>query len=253
MKKSAEITSLPIISILDGNQVGEVKSLVVNPDKGSVDFLIIGHEDLDENVKAIPFKKVVGIGEYAVTIENESAIIDLNEIPIANQLVHKKIKVTNVKVMTRKGELLGEVQEYCLDQETGDILGLQLKVADREVVLASNSVVTLGKDIIIVKEDASSHFLHSVAELKVTDEINEETTNVLLVPDNEPFVADEEVQSLKDKQVELLLGKKLTKTIFDKDGNLLFAEGTVLTSENIKQAQLEGPSIIVELSMNVEI
>lgn len=245
MKKSAEITSLPIISILDGNQVGEVKSLVVNPDKGSVDFLIIGPENVAKNVKAIPFKKVVGIGEYAITIESESAIIDLNEIPIANELVHKKIKITNVKVMTRKGELLGEVQEYCVDKETGDILGMQLKVADREVVLASQSIVTLAKDIIIVSEDASSHFLASFADLKVPAEPSK-------MLDDEQDAVDEEVQSLKDKQVELLLNKTLTKTIFDKEGNILFAEGTVLTSENIKQAQAEGPSIVVELSMNVK-
>ena len=60
MKKSVQINGLPIISIADGNQVGKVKSLVINPDKGSVDFLTIEHEDFQVSVKAIPFKKIVG-------------------------------------------------------------------------------------------------------------------------------------------------------------------------------------------------
>lgn len=244
MKKSTQISSLPIISIADGNQVGKVKSLVINPDKGSVDFLTIEHEDFQVSVKAIPFKKVVGIGEFAVTVDSESAVIDLNEIPIANQLVNKKIKITNTKVMTRKGELIGEVIEYFVDQDTGNILGMQLKVADREVALSSDSVVTFGKDIIIVNEDAASHFLNSVEELDGTaPELVEELTST---------VEDEEVRALKEKQIELLSGKTLTKDVYDKNGNVLFYEGTILTPEHVERAQQEGPSIVVELSMNVE-
>ena len=166
MKKSVQINGLPIISIADGNQIGKVKSLVINPDKGSVDFLTIEHEDFQVSVKAIPFKKIIGIGEYAVTVESENAVIDLNEIPIANQLVNKKIKITETKVMTRKGELIGEVQEYFVEDETGQILGMELKVDEKIVYLASDSVVTFGKDIIIVNEDAASRFLSSPEELE---------------------------------------------------------------------------------------
>ncbi|WP_137744272.1 PRC-barrel domain-containing protein [Robertmurraya siralis] len=251
MKTSTQINSLPIISILDGNQVGKVKSLVINPDKGSVDFLMIDHEEFQVSVKAIPFKKVVGIGEYAVTIDSENAVIDLNEIPIANQLVNKKIKITGTKVMTRKGELIGEAIEYFIDQETGNILGMQLKLTDKEVALPSESVVTFGKDIIIVKEDAASYFLNSVEELEgknVTDELAEAYSDSSAVT----VAEDEEITSLKEKQIELLIGKKLTKDIYDKEGVLLFSEGTYLTAEQIQKAQAEGPSIVVELSMNVE-
>lgn len=272
MKKSVQINGLPIISIADGNQVGKVKSLVINPDKGSVDFLTIEHEDFQVSVKAIPFKKIVGIGEYAVTVGSENAVIDLNEIPIANQLVNKKIKINNTKVMTRKGELIGEVQEYFIDDESGLILGMELKVEDEVVYLASNSVVTFGKDIIIVNEDAASTFLSSLAELeggpapaesesdvpekKVLDEEQqaepEVTEEVPLNTQPEKIAEDDEVRALKARQIDLLAGKKLTKNIYGKNGVILFREGTVLTREDIEKAQEEGPSVVVEISMNVE-
>jgi uncharacterized protein YrrD len=239
MKQSTQITGLPIINISDGSQVGKVKSLVINPDKGSVDFLTIEHEDWQVSVKAIPFKKVVGIGEYAVTIESENAVIDLNEIPIANQLVNKKIKITNTKVMTRKGELLGEVQEYYIDQETGQILGMQLKVANEQVALLASLVVTFGKDIIIVKEDSSSQFLDSVELLERKDA-------------DETGLANEELKELKLKQIELLKGKKLISDVVDQNGNILFTKGMILTAPDIEKAQQEGPEVLVELSMNVE-
>lgn len=255
MKKSTQITGLPIIGISDGNQIGKVKSLVINPDKGSVDFLTIEHEDFQVSVKAIPFKKVVGIGEYAVTIDSESAVIDLNEIPIANQLVNKKIKIKNTPVMTRKGELLGDVQEYFVDQDSGHILGMQLKVGNKEVALSSESVVTFGKDIVIVNEDASSYFLDSVEQLETKEEpVVELEDSVEETPAISADVQEDdlEVKALKEKQIELLAGKRLMKDILDKQGNILFYEGTVLTPEQIRQAQEQGPNIVVDLSMNVE-
>ncbi|NRD76007.1 PRC-barrel domain-containing protein [Bacillus sp. BRMEA1] len=244
MKKSTQITELPIINISDGSQLGKVKSLVINPDKGSVDFLTIEHDDWQVSVKAIPFKKVVGIGEYAVTIEAESAVIDLNEIPVANQLVNKKIKITNTKVMTRKGELLGEVQEYFIDQETGHILGMLLKVANHQVVLSADMVVTFGKDIIIVKEDASSYYLDSV-EMLENNTASDSTVE-------EIDVANQDLQELKSKQIELLKGKTLVRDVLDQNGHILFPKGMILTAPDIIKAQQEGPEVLVELSMNVE-
>ncbi|WP_017755971.1 PRC-barrel domain-containing protein [Calidifontibacillus oryziterrae] len=281
MKKSNQILGLPIISIADGQQVGSVKSLVINPDKGSIDFLTIEHDDWQVSVKAIPFKKVVGIGEYAVTVESESAIIDLNEIPIANQLVNKKIKINGTKVMTRKGELIGEVTEYYVDEDNGQILGTMLKLPSNEVALPSTAVLTFGKDIIIVKEDVQKYFLNSIEELNqdVKSEKNataeryaeiEESSHMaatsidaVLPQKSDPFEgvqmrteaqpsSSSEVQSIKSKQIDILKGKTVTKDIYDKNGNIIISSGTVLTEEDIVKAQEEGPSVIVELSMNVD-
>ncbi|MDE3839783.1 photosystem reaction center subunit H [Bacillus methanolicus] len=261
MKKSTQITGLPIISIADGREIGKVKTLVINPEKGSIDFLTIDDEDWQTSVKAIPFKKIVGIGDYAVTVESENAVIDLNEIPIANQLVHKKIKITNTKVMTRKGELLGEVLEYYADEENGQILGLDLQLGNRNAVLPSDFVLTYGKDMIIVKEEAVDGFLESSEQLLAAKELQpiaEENDQVISELEKDSAVTeklledDKEVQVLKDKQIELLNGKRVTKDITDLQGNVIIAEGTVLTREDIIKAQEEGPSVVVELSMNVE-
>jgi uncharacterized protein YrrD len=250
LKTSLQITGLPIISISDGQQVGKVKSLVINPEKGSIDFLTIEHEDWQVSVKAIPFKKVVGIGEYAVTVESDNAVIDLNEIPIANQLVNKKIRITNTKVMTRKGELIGEISEFYVDDESGNILGMDIKSGSSEHILPSEYVLTYGKDIVIVKEDAADSFLTDAALLDpnqtAPEHINEEIT------EGGDYESEEEVQLLKEKQVELLSGKAVLKDIYGINGEVIISRGTILTRDIILKAQNEGPNIVVELSMNVE-
>ena len=244
MKKSTEILGLPIISITEGMEIGKVKSLVINPEKGSLDFITIEHEDWQVSVRAIPFKKVIGIGEYALTIETENSVIDLNEIPIANQLVNKKIKITDAKVMTRKGELLGSVQEYYTDEENGQVIGMQVKVGDHDVILPSETVLTFGKDILIVTEDASSHFLEQAEQLLGEQVPDTEVINGEEVPNGE---AD-----LRNKQIELLQGKRLLNNVPDLNGDVLFSKGHVLSKEDVIKAQSVGPSVLVGLSMNVE-
>lgn len=243
MKKSTEILGLPIISISEGLEIGKVKSLVINPEKGSLDFITIEHEDWQVSVRAIPFKKVIGIGEYALTIETENSVIDLNEIPIANQLVNKKIKITDAKVMTRKGELLGSVREYFTDEDNGQVMGMQVKVGDHEVILPSETVLTYGKDILIVTEDASAHFLEQAEQL-----LGEQIESEVAVDE----VASDGESDLRHKQIELLQGKRLLNNVNDLNGNILYPEGRILSKEDIMKAQSAGPSVLVGLSMNVE-
>lgn len=244
MKKSTEILGLPIISISEGLEIGKVKSLVINPEKGSLDFITIEHEDWQVSVRAIPFKKVIGIGEYALTIETENSVIDLNEIPIANQLVNKKIKITDAKVMTRKGELLGSVREYFTDEDNGQVMGMLVKVGDHEVILPSETVLTYGKDILIVTEDASAHFLEQAEQL-----LGEQISESEVVVDE---VASDGESDLRHKQIELLQGKRLLNNVNDLNGNILYPEGRILSKEDIMKAQSAGPSVLVGLSMNVE-
>ncbi|TYS19636.1 photosystem reaction center subunit H [Rossellomorea vietnamensis] len=244
MKKSTEILSLPIISIADGVEIGSVKSLVVNPEKGSVDFLTIEHEDWQVSVKAIPFKKVIGIGEYAVTVENGNAVIDLNEIPIANALVNKKIRINDTKVMSRKGQLIGEAKEYFVDDETGYIIGILVGMKESEKVLSAEQILTYGKDILIVKEDSAGRFMDSVEEL--LPETQEEPE--LDLEENTSI----DIENIRNKQAGLLKGKRVTKDITGVSGETIISSGTILTEEDISRAQTEGPSVFVELTMNTQ-
>ena len=43
MKKRQEIIGLPVYSIIDGIKVGQVQDLVVNPEEGRVDFVLVNN------------------------------------------------------------------------------------------------------------------------------------------------------------------------------------------------------------------
>lgn len=235
MKLSKEVVSLPVICISDGKEIGTVKSLIVNNEKGSIDFLTINHEDMEFNVKAIPFKKVIGIGEYAVTIESENSILNLTEIPVANELITRNVKIINTKVMTRFGKLLGDVYEYVIDEATGAIVAILLNVNEKQVVLDVENVITYGKDLIVVSEKAEDNFLTSMNELG-----GEQQTEEL----------EGQLENIAQKQIDLLVGKKVQKDIVDEKGEVIIAENQVLTETDITKARNAGSHVLIEVSMN---
>ncbi|MBM7648934.1 uncharacterized protein YrrD [Bacillus ectoiniformans] len=238
MKKSAEIKGLPIISIMDGVELGKIKSLILNPEQGSVDFFTIEHEDWEAEGKAIPFKKVIGIGEYALTIEDEGSIIDLNEIPIASDLLNRKTKIEDVRLITRKGQLVGTAVEYVVDEETGKISALEVLANNEHVTVKSEYIVTYGKDIIIVKEEARDQ-IGTAARTKITETAAE-------VKEADGLAA------IEQQQAELLLGKTVQKDIKGGNRGVIIPSGTVLSQQDIQSAREAGPEVLVELSMHSE-
>lgn len=244
MKKSVEIIGFPIISISAGEEIGRVKSIIVNPEKGSVDFLTVEHEDWQVSVKAIPFQKIIGIGKYAITVENAHSILDLNEIPIANQLINKKIDIKGAQVMTRLGEFVGEVTEYYVNEKNSQILSVDLTTENQESMgISSEDIITYGEKLLILNEEFSQ-------DGKKTEETR---TEAILEKRSFNFTANKDrVSDLDRKQEELLEGKQATKSIVNSSGETVVSEGAVLSKVEIDQLKLHGPGVLVELSMNVK-
>ncbi|WP_461200202.1 PRC-barrel domain-containing protein [Anoxybacillus sp. TBDG-1] len=248
MKSSTQVIGLPVISIQNGVQLGQVKSLVVNPEKGTVDFLIVDQENWEISMKAIPFRNVIGIGEFAVTVEEERAVLDLNVIPIANELVNKKIAIKQAKVMTRKGQLLGEATEFYIDEETGQITGIEVQIGNDCRVVRADHVITYGKELLIVHEDAQQTVVSDVSELLSLKGTQVEP----LIEQIAPKTVETELDELRRKQIDMLTGKRVLKDIVDANGQIFISKDTILTKEDVMRAQEEGPDVVIELSMNVE-
>ncbi|MBX0358878.1 PRC-barrel domain-containing protein [Halobacillus sp. Nhm2S1] len=248
MKKSVEIIGFPIISISAGEEIGKVKSIVINPEKGSVDFLTVEHEDWQVSVKAIPFQKIIGIGEYAITVESSHSILDLNEIPIANQLINKKVSITGARVMTRVGELVGEITEYYVNETNGQVISVDVSTAEQNnFEVSSEYIITYGENLIILNEEFPTGDVETREVEKAPAQVESKKTLHFSTTANQ-----ERVDELDRKQDELLEGKQATKNIVNSHGETVVTKGAVLTKSEIDQLKQYGPSVMVELSMNVK-
>jgi uncharacterized protein YrrD len=245
MKKSNELLDLPIISISGVNQIGKIKGLIINPDSFSVDFLTVEQEDWQVGVKAVPFKKIVGIGETAVMVEQDNSVIDLDEIPIVNQLLNKKIHIIGSQVLTRKGFLSGQVSDYYFNEGNGLLESLLILSGNKETYLPIENVISLGKEHVIINDSLQ----------EINNQISEHKTDLqqatpIQTEANIPNITDKKA-ALKAKLIELLKGNSIRKDIFSKSGELLFEKGTILSSDDIKILHEEGAKVLIEISMDL--
>lgn len=177
MKKTQKILGLPIISISDGMEAGRVKSIIINAEKGAIDYIVVDSGIQIFSARVIPTENILGIGEYALTIENESVITDISKIPAAIDLLQKDIQVKGTKVLTKKGRLIGEIGDiYINENSCCNISGLEFiaDITQKKVrLIPRESVITFGKNLIVVKEDVESFLLDTPDQLESQEKFPE--------------------------------------------------------------------------------
>ncbi|NJD03348.1 MAG: hypothetical protein FIA99_12320 [Ruminiclostridium sp.] len=288
MKKTQKILGLPIISISDGMEVGKVKSIIINAEKGAIDYIIVDSGIQIFSARVIPNDDVLGIGEYALTIENEGVITDINRIPAAIQLLQKDIHVKGTKVLTKKGRLIGEIGDiYIDDGDNCTITGLEFiaDITQKKVrIIPRDSVITFGKNLTVVKEDIESFLLDTPLQLASDDRLSEsEKKNDInieeyySIPNTDSYISSDGESAYKEASVEVpsagdsavapesdadnnaailfeqrqrqyLKGRRATKTIADSSGSIIISDGMLIDDQVIDEAKLKGK--LIELVMN---
>ena len=287
MKTAQQIIGLPVVSIFDGNEIGKVKNVIINASKGTIDFFEIdsGIRELAGGV--IPAERVLGIGEYALTIQQPDDISDIVKIPAAIELMQKNITVRGTRVLTRRGSLLGETGDIYINENDYNITGVDFIPADPESgsgVIPRSSIITFGKNLLVVQDDFIDKLIEApnaietalddekknIEEIDSDDEIykiddsepGENTGDLgdLNITGEVPQINTENQQSeekplsaadiFEQRQKQYLAGKKLTKPIYDSQGAMIANAGEVITEQIIQKAKENGK--LIELIMNYE-
>ncbi|MEN6315621.1 MAG: PRC-barrel domain-containing protein [Clostridiaceae bacterium] len=284
MKKTQKILGLPIISISDGLEVGKVKSIIINADRGAIDYIVVDSGIQIFSARIIPTEDVLGIGEYALTIENESVITDISKIPAAIQLLQNDIRVKGTKVLTKKGSLIGEIGDIYIDENNEcKITGLEFiaDITQKKIrLIPRDTVITFGKNLTVVKEDFENSLLDTPSQLGsdpvYSDFSKKNSANTdgfdfadvsaasdtaaveTVYAEAEPVrqAAAETVSHESDsasvlfeqRQRQYLKGRYATRTISDNMGNVIVGEGMEITDAVIDDAKSRGK--LIELVMN---
>ncbi len=285
MKKSQQIIGLPIISIAEGNEEGKVKDIIVNADKGTVDYFVVDSGIQALSTRVIPSGIVLGIGEHAMTIPNPDAICDISKLPAAIDLLQKNIKVKGIRVLTKKGSFIGETGDIYVDADNEcSIAGVEY-IADATQkairLIPRTSVITFGKTLLVVEDDVQSKLLDDPSTLPETELIEEPIisddfiaaeTAPEQVPEKEPELdlAESQAAAVKpaepeivrqepkssaaelfeERQRQYLKGRKATKTITDNQGMVIIRAGESITDQVMDRAK--GCGKLIELVMNNE-
>ena len=155
--KSKSLLSMPIISLDEGQQIGRVRGIVVDPSTFTVAALVTDKQGWFGDYKVVPFPSIMSIGEHAVTIDKRSSIEKPSNIPEVSKLIKNKQPLLGGKVFSETGTLLGIVEEFTFNTETGAVETLEITGRFIESLfrgrksLPVSAVVTIGTDAIIVR------------------------------------------------------------------------------------------------------
>ena len=232
MKPSKVIIGLRIISISNGTQVGVVKDLVFNQQSKSLDFLIIDQPSDYFGAKIIPFADILGLGEFAITIPHQGVVQDVAQNTEVQQLLKQDIRVIGTNVLTKKGQLIGEVKEIIIDEETGHIASCLFESDGQMQEIEAEKIITLGKELLIIEGEPSlsNKEIVAVTNEPQTQTIDESQDIVEKVDSVEEQEAD--FNLFEQRQLQYFIGKKVDKDIVLDNAEILRA-GECITSEMV--------------------
>ena len=272
MKASQEILQLPVLSIREGKQIGVLKRLVLNPEEGKVDYLLLEDGAWYLRFKVIPFEAVQGIGEFALTVADRNSISYISEDPKLLDLLEKNIYLPGLKVLSNKGRFLGTINEYYVSESTGEITGCQITPVDGDSpagIIQKNAILTFGREFLVVEEMAEESLVTNNKDLSAEppdtgkafappekpDEVSKLDANL----PGPPALAEEkqeekqmvdEFKQFEELQRQFLLGKKLTMQIVADTGEVVAEEGETITEEIIERAKVADK--FIQLTLNVQ-
>lgn len=268
MKSSQQILGLPVLSIEEGRYIGAVKHLVINPQPGRVDYILVEDKTWYTGLKAVSFKDIQGIGETALTVAGVSSLTSVAECDGAVNLLEKNISLAGLKVLSNKGRLVGSVNEYFIDDSGGEIISCELVPSSSELpsdTVPRKSILTFGYDFLIVEEGAEEKpapaaepdqddFVDETEDK--TETVDNETVDNETI-DNEPtgpangngILPGNALKHFEEQQRQYLLGKKVSMRIVADNGEVIAEEGETITDGIIELAK--AADRFIQLTMNI--
>jgi uncharacterized protein YrrD len=245
MKKTQQVLGLPVIEISSGEQMGSVSGIVVNPEQGKVECLLLDRTSWYGEMRALPFGAVLGIGEFAVTISQGNEVFPVSAKADLVSLLERNIQVIKAGVMTKSGKYIGTVSEFEMDDKSAKILGCEIVTEDGgSLVIPGEKVLTFGAKFLVVEDGYMEQ--NNLQENKPAEK-GPEPVKPAAKAKNDPI--PDPVEVFEARQRQYLAGKKATKKIVGAGGQVIVGEGQVITEEIIEQALAADKYI--ELTMNV--
>ncbi|AHF08879.1 MULTISPECIES: PRC-barrel domain-containing protein [Dehalobacter] len=159
MLPSKKILSLPIISLKEGQQIGLVRNIVIDPKAKAVAALMVDPKGFFKEQRIIPYNRVVSIGENVITVSTENQAEKATNLPDILELLKEKTAIIGTKVITASGKTLGIIEEFYIDTENGMISSLDISGGKIEGLfkgkasLKADDILTIGSDVVVVVKD----------------------------------------------------------------------------------------------------
>lgn len=161
----------PVVSVETANELGHVNDVLADPLTGRLAGFSV--KRLDESSALVSVIDVHGIGPDAIMVERDESLVLIDASPI-NTIPRMKADLIGVKVMTKRGHLLGNISDasLCLLREPVFIYEVRSSIFDKLLGHAFYFAASLGcafaadRSALVVSDDSSvmEHSLEAAAK-----------------------------------------------------------------------------------------
>lgn len=152
--KYSKTKKLKIVSIESGEELGEVKRIIIDHNNGNFLGLFL------KNKNIIHAEDIGKFGEDAVMVQSEKELMPLKDNSEFEEIIKAKIRIIGNKVVTQSGVELGEVKDYEVSEERNKLYkifvstGFLKDLFKGELIITEDKIISIGKDAIVVKDTA---------------------------------------------------------------------------------------------------
>lgn len=284
MKNIKELLNLPVVSLKDGEEIGNIKTTYVNCDKKTVEYIVIQNNDSD-TIKVevvIPYLHLSSVGNYAATLESLSSVMDIKLLQFDDKKYKKQDDIISQVIITDTGDYVGKTYGFDFDEKTGEIESLLFDdAADNSSAISKEDIITLGHKLIIVKKNSNLTIVKKDLEERASNKNNNieiEFPKDALVEDTEEnynsvkkkylqsklydmYPEEQKAEYTSTGKVDLdefvsnrekkVLGQKTTQDLIGLNGEVVVYKGTELTEELIKKVKEMDENLFYELLATV--
>jgi uncharacterized protein YrrD len=132
----------PVISTIDGKQIGSVEDVFIDPESLEIPALVISKGNLlRRKVEAIPIDQVKIWGEDALLIKGTDVVLSEEDLPDLDDWIYAS-DLRARSVITLDGNRIGELDDLLIDS-MGEITGFQVAQGYSKDVLVLEGFGTL--------------------------------------------------------------------------------------------------------------
>src|SRR3990172_12523982 len=110
-----KIIDLPVIEAINGTKIDFVKNIIVNPENGNIEALLIKERFPWEKKKIVSFKDVIEFYADGILVKTSGSIVEAREVFKVNAILKRKIFLIGSKVLTQNGQKLGFLEDFLFD------------------------------------------------------------------------------------------------------------------------------------------
>ena len=225
MEKLSKLLGKPVINIFDAQLEGYVKNILIDDKFQKALWLEIFDDDNQEE-KLVDAKGIYSIKQDAIMLKNGEKIF------LADTIIQKEINPVGYKVYTQTGKFIDKV----FDIEFDDKLNVKNIYLKDQNVLDKKMVLSIGKNVIIQKENKSTK-ISSFAPNKVKTENGSNLVEIMETEQTKQIVVPKKVLTTS---YEFLIGRKVGQNLYAENGQLIAKKQSKITSHIIDIASQNG-------------